>query len=475
MKTPLLLLALLAGFSFANSQNKAEMTLWANQHKPQLQALGQCPDDLREAILQLSSAPGVVDAMVKIQQESLAKFRGWSASLSTERKSELYLLSRYPELAHKLYTAPSTTSKDLEPILAKYPPEIHGLGLELASKKSLLQEFVSQLEQSKQVFKNSLKTHSDEVKAAGQLLQEHPEYLSALFQQPNLLKETGSWFKVMPKELSAMLVQLAGKLDTSSELENWKQVLIANPLAFKELQEAAKSYAYDSKEPEYRQHPRGNKPSFGTQQPRYFYESFYLHPSPWWFGRPDASVNVSYWYPLPNWVVSGSHTDENGITTIAHLPSFGFLGQHFGSLENCKRFPNLTHAMLLQWEAYGHRSEEFYAMVGKWVQDQGGKLQRDWLQNDDQRPDRLREFANFENRFLEKQDTEGKIPTRDELLVSLATEFPNLAASLPSPMQKAIPPGNKLPVNGSIEVNLELTESHYWRALSRLNNTWDSN
>ena len=473
MKYYLLWLMVVGLYGPVSAQERQELPLWVKENSTRLAALNNCSDELREAILQLSTQPLLIDGLMEEKQQALTKFKSWTRAFSAFRQSELYLLSRYPDLVRQLYLSPSATPQDLEPILSKYPQDLHGVGFLMASKKPKLNQLMLFIDENDKRLQKLLRSESPEIQNSVRLLVQHPEYLDAVLQLPEFLKSLGSWQTNFPKDLSDQLSKIGKDKERAAELQHWMQVLTKNPGAWSELQVAAKAYTYDPKEPDYRASPRSLISSFGESKPRFYFEHFYLHPSPWWFGKPSATPDVNFWYPMPHWIFRGYYTDPKSEKVLLfHLPDAQFMVKHFSSPANWEQYPHLTDALLQQWEAFPNHTVSSYVQIGQWVETNRTQLSQNWMVADASRPERIKSYARLQSAFTAQQDNQEAVATLQAVLDQNKSAYPLLSAANGSPMEQNISPGGTSETLPKFATQPKDPESAYWIALSRLQNTW---
>ncbi|HEX2899868.1 MAG TPA: hypothetical protein VHS96_09130, partial [Bacteroidia bacterium] len=167
---------------------------------------------------------------------------------------------------------------------------------------------------------------------------------------------------------------------------------------------------------------------------------------PRWYDYP-------YWYPQPYWNHCGYYYGAGGVLIVYGMPSPYFTWWYFNHPWHHHHYPHLTHHFLRYHEGHRDSPGGFHREVNNWVGQNQDVFGKDWLKNDGKRPDRIKEFGQFEVSYHNAVVSQpGKTPSEQVYFETHSKDYPNLSASVnasPRPASKPTvsQPSEAWPVN----------------------------
>ncbi len=270
------------------------LTLWAlssnNSTDPlRAEALMAYPLKIRQAVIEVSLYPKLIEEIRALQQNSARQFQSWIAPFDRKQQIELYQLSRFPKLINEIVVDAAGNPKQIETLSQVYPKEIHHAALTWGTQHLDLLKKINDLNQSNnQQFSQLLQGYPPEAKQAFMILLQHPDTLDILTKNPGLAAQLGTLAKqqnpTAQKKFSAL----------SPELQQ-KNTVALDPQAAA-LQAAAKSFT-DKADTEFNEVLDPSK----AAQMNVNYDPYY---SSYWSLTPGFYDNP-YWYGAPGWGYGG--------------------------------------------------------------------------------------------------------------------------------------------------------------------------
>jgi hypothetical protein len=245
----------------------------------------------------------------------------------------------------------------------------------------------------------------------------------------------GDFYKRNPQlvktEFETLNLELARQ--KAKDTEEWKQQMKNNPEASNEMKQAAQEYA---KENGY------NENDYHETSP-VIIEHYHYYPYPFWCGYPWWYEHY-YWYPYPYWYHWGFYFWHGEIIWIGE-PSWFFVHWHFHHHHyhhHFHKYPHLTNHYFNYYYGPRRSSSSNTNEVSGWVNGHRAEMPKDFLKNDAQRVDRIREYGKLDMN-LEQQRKEN--PTiqikRDDYIKEHSAEYPHLQA----PKEEIAKPAEPVP------------------------------
>jgi len=399
-----------------------------------LLTIASYPDTIRLNILEACLKPEILVKAENLQKSSSQSFREVVSEYTKEEQSKFWDLSRYPGLIEKIGTGEKKSKDDLERIASEYPSEIRSTILEYGKKNhSTITEINNLNIKTNEEFEKILAAYPDNIKTAYRKLSLHaPEGLNTLATNMHLAVMLGDMYKSDPNKTIQLLDSVKKKHEEQSaaNLEDWKSGLEKNPGAKRELEKAAKEFAKENKSDEeeddvYRSASDSPKTEI-KENPAII--NYVVQPYPYWVGYPWW-YDYPYWRPYPYWYHTGFYYGSGGITYIG-LPSPYFMQWYFFHPYHHYYYSHFTDYSLGYHSAhYGprHQSTGFNSVVNRWSKVNGANLPRGYLNQDAQRPERIKELGRFEMDYHNNtKGMFGKNLTRPQFLRNNRNYYPRL-------------------------------------------------
>ena len=286
--------------------------------------------DVREAILQVSLYPQILEQLQKNQSQTVESFHRIVHGFDQKKQAWFYTITRYPELMHTLATLPDKQNKeDVYKLLPNQDADLKEAAWELYdSKKRDLIKVDNVNIAAKQDFDKTIESLDASAKASFQKLSNMPDVLTLLTNNIDLTTRLGEHYKSNPTALNERLAAIHDSLNVQNQYEiaAYKKQMADDPKAQDELSQAAKDYAKEN----------------GYDVPAQQYddadnENYYANPYSYWFGYPGW-YSYPLWYPGSFWFDTGLYFGIGGYG-IWGMPGYGFSNWFFGGHYN--RYPNL--------------------------------------------------------------------------------------------------------------------------------------
>ena len=249
-------------------------------------ALADAP--MRDAILDASRYPDVIDQVAQIREASSREFRSRLDPLPRSKQGALWELVRYRELVDELIFVGRPVPEAIGEIVAPYPERVREIARGLTPDDfDLLVEIANLMAQAERQTASVLIRLPLETQASFEMLIERPDLLAAMVNQPLLVERLARMSRADLQRARAAFtkqheIQLAAD---RNEIDSWRQTIDNNPEVRTQLVESAEQFAQDQ----------------GYRSPRETVVErtevhHYRHPYPWWFGPPSWRIGL-HWYP----------------------------------------------------------------------------------------------------------------------------------------------------------------------------------
>lgn len=432
MRTYLFLCTLLfvTGVVFAQT-DKALLRDLAKDNQKSIEALALYPEDIRLAILEASKYPEVLIKMQGIRDKTSTAFRTLIEDYPRQTQDYFYDFTRYPGLVKTLVAERNNTGairRALEVLPANKRDEAIGV---VERQAGTLAKIHDLNETAFGAYENLIAGYSAPAQQAFRALLGLPEVVDILNEDLRFTILVGDVYREDPAWAIHKMdsLNLAVARAHALEQEEWKKNIENDPQARQELQAAAREYAneygyvdeiYDIGTDDLYAAPA---PAAPAQVVRTYY-----YPYPYWFGYPWWSPQPC-WRPYPYWWYWGFYPYHSTVVII-HMPSYHFMHWYFHRPYHHHRYNRLSTHFVNHY--YGHRNSgtTISSGVGDWRNNNRTIISDDWLSDKNRVPDRLREYARFEQgrqAFNDKNPT--KALTREAYLEKNTRQYPELARS----------------------------------------------
>jgi hypothetical protein len=428
-----------------------------------VEALALYPLETRNSILQAAMYPEVLLRLEHIQSKVRGEFIELIKDLSRQDQSDFYELTRYDGLMEQLaLDKKNQSSEKIKEILKNYPSDIHEIALKFSRRNHNLLVAANNLNTSATAsFENVLSPYSDQVKRAYRHLIELPEVLEILAENMRLTVAVGDLYRRQPDWVRTRLdsLNLEAARNNAQASEEWKNKLENDPELLQEFQNSAESYARERgySEDEIRQERQ--TVSHVT------YHHFYAYP--YWFGFP-------YWYPTSFWhrwplrYDWGFFYGPGDIVFLTGMPSFYFTYWHFASPLNHYYFPYLSSSFLNHFRQHPRTTTGVSAGVSTWLSDNRENVPRNFLADDGQQVERMREYGQFESEYRERSTgMGGQSVSREAYLQANVNRFQRLAEPGLSETEIRTPQAREGSTRGRMEGEAARSRSRFDDGLQR--------
>ncbi|MEZ4774833.1 MAG: hypothetical protein R3D00_16730 [Bacteroidia bacterium] len=379
----------LIGLSAFSQDDKATRINFSDEDNLLIQSLALYPDATIKVILEATMQPDALVRIGSVRKNTESQFRKIIAPFNQDVQAQFYELARYPDLVSALVLDGKQSKLDIMAILAGFPEDIHADALDLGRKRyKELVEIHQLLETANQSFHAIADEYPYEEKLALEQLVQMPDVLDILMNNFQATVALGGMYRRDPDRVwyLADSVQTEVANERVRELADWKTDLENDPEAQQELQAAAANFAdengYDSRT--YR--APLNENDFYHQYPMPYPSYSYWFGYPWWYSH-------AMWYPLPYWYYWGFYYGPGGQMVIYDLPSWYFLDWYFSTSYNHYYYPHLSHRYLTHYEHHRTSTLSATSRIRDWSEQNRFASSGDWLQNDPNRVERLRDFG----------------------------------------------------------------------------------
>lgn len=410
--------------SIANAQVYSIMQDLEEEEKKSIEAIALYPEEERNAILEASTHPEILIRMQNIRRKTEDQFQEVIALLSREDQQKMYSLSRYPELLSEMCESGKKKSKkEIQELTENYPEEVQKDAGYLNRKYFDRLEDINALYQNSQsAFEDLLEPYSEKLHLAYLRLLKLPEVVSILTENMGLTVLLGDAYSKNPvllkQELDSLNVIVAEQ--KAKELKEWKQYLEENPEAMEEFEQASQEFA---KEQGYSETIYDDN----YYARRYTSEIFvypYWQPYPYWFGWPWWYA-YECWYPYPWWYHWGYYYGPGNVIVFVGLPSSYFMYWHFAYYSHCYYYPHFTNVIVNYYYSNPDLNNSITSSVSRWEAETKKDLPVNWLENSDDRVERIREYGKFKMNYNETiRNLNTSAPSQREYMKLNKQQYP---------------------------------------------------
>ncbi|MCX6292154.1 MAG: hypothetical protein NT126_10370 [Bacteroidetes bacterium] len=422
----------------AQNDNRTRMEQLARYDSADVNALAAYPENNRKTCFEISSHPEGIVRLNDIQKHSNEQFKTILSSYSKEEQQKIWNLTRYQGLTGQLVAGGKKNSSETETILKDYPKEIHDDAVNYSTNHFELLENIEKVNtQFNSSFENIIREYSPETQSAFREIIRTPEVITILNNNMHMTVQLGDLYKRNPEMVMNYFSELNLELaqQKAKDLAEWKETISKDPDAKKELKQSAEEYA---KENGYAENDYRNVNPVVVEH--YVYMPYpYWCGYPWWHAEP-------YWYPYPHWYHWGFYYWQDDFVWIGP-PSWFFLHWHFSHHTNFYHYPHITNSYLHYYHGPRRAVVSNTVVVHSWVRDNRNNLPHGFLKDDAQRPDRIKEYGQFQVNYDEHIRNNPKAPVnRNDFLQQHANEYPHLQPATSQPIKtRNITPSNTQP------------------------------
>lgn len=436
-------------FGYAQQDDNVLLEQLSAQDSGIVSEVIQHPESIRTVILEASMHPEIIARIEVVQKKSSEGFFQLISSYEKEEQKEIWDITRYPGLVEELTSGGKKSKTEIAEILKNYPEEIHKTATKQGKENYSLLVKINELNKnSNQDFTSIIKDSPTAVQATFRQLLQQPDVLSMLSQNIQEAILLGDIYKSNPVMVKQKLDALNSEytIQRAKEVEDWKKSLEENPEVKKEFYKSAEEYArengYDARE-------------YKTRKTEVIV-NYTIYPYPYWFGYPRWHASP-YWYPYPYWYDWGFYYGPQENIIVVGLPSYYFTYWYFNQPHHHYNHPYLSHHFVNYYEGHHNSYSGYRRGVTRWERDNRNYLSEDWLRNDGNRPNRLKEYGRLE---MDRGNYNRRNPQnnleRDEYLRKNQEQYPKLKPitteekermrARPSPQTSPRPPsGQQLP------------------------------
>ncbi len=424
MKKLKIVFLFLIAFKIVNAQDDKEIFYdIIEEDRISVEALALYPEETRNAILVASIQPEIMMRLENIQAQVRRKFINLIEERPQEEQREMYELSRYDGLLEQIASDRERKSEEeIHEILRDYPEDIHETAMKLGRRNHDLLYSANVLYQSaNSSFENVIDPYDDEVKRAYRHLVQLPEVIEILADNMRLTVAVGDLYRREPQWVRARLdsLNLEAARTNAKEAEEWKQRLEDDPELAGEFQNSAENYAQE----------RGYTEEEIRQEREVVthvaYHHFYSYP--YWFGSPHW-YPVSFWHRWPLRYDWGFFYGPGNVMFLTGMPSFYFTYWHFAMPLNHFYYPHLSSTFVNHYRQHPRSTTGVSAGVSTWLSDNRQNVPRNFLADDGQQVQRMREYGRFESEYRERvAESPDRPVSREEFLQANNRQYQTLA------------------------------------------------
>lgn len=437
------------------AQTKGLMDQVRDEEKDAIEAIALYPEKERSMILDAAQHPEVLVRLENMQAKSASDFRNLIGYLPEEDQKKVYNISRFPVLMYMITEGgKKKSSQRLNEVLADYPDEIASDVRYLHDQHFDLLAQVHQLYvESDTAFKDALNSYPADIQKTYKELIGLPEIMMIMSNNLNMTVLLGDLYRNNPEkiknELDSLNVVVAEK--KAKELNDWKEALEKDPQAMAEYENESQDFAS--------QH-NYTQSDYSQSLPDRYQTDVYVHhmwqPYPYWFGCPWW-YGYDCWYPYPWWYHWGYYYGPGYTIVIIGMPSAYYLNWHFKHIRHFYNFPHFSNVLIHYSQTHSKDITTVTTATQRWIRDNHEQLPNEWLKDDGNRIDRIKEYGKF-NMDYEASIANGtnNIPSQRDYLAKHAKEYPSLEPVLkekPDALKKQEPviqrnePSNNEPAN----------------------------
>jgi hypothetical protein len=399
--------------------------------KASIEALVLYPEGTRNDILQASLYPEMVVRISEMQRLTSQQFADLLAPFSQDDQQRFWEVARYPGLVENIATRGGLKQADLQ----GFPDDVHDDAVWADQyHRPTVMKMNDLYGASQTAFEALLRTYPPRAQTAFRNLVALPEVMNILSESLKMTVLVGDMYRKDPAwvshKLDSLNLEVARK--NAEDLQAWRDSLSANPQALQEFQQASEEFRAEQ-----------GQPVVTTQQvvQHTTVVNYQYNPYPWWYGYPTW-YGYPYWYPQPYYYDWGYYYGPGGVIVVNYLPSPYFTWWYFQRPWHHHHYPHLTHHFLCYHEGHHNSPGGFHREVENWTDEHRNEFGKDWLKNDAGRPDRIKEFGQFEVSYHNAVATQPtKTPNQQTYFETHSKDYPKLNAAV-----QASPPSVSKPV-----------------------------
>jgi hypothetical protein len=306
-----------------------------------LEDLSLYPDEVRSAVLTVSSHPQTLAEINRVHRRSSDEFAELLRDLPREEQEKLWDLVRYPALVGELVEGGVRSESEAREIAARYPEPIRETAVEVARDHidRLVRIHALRLEAELE-FDSLLEEYPEETQEAFRTLVGRPEVLTILTEHMHMAVLLGGAYVRDPEGVAADLAALGLEVAqrNAEAHQEWEETLENDPEARGELAAAAKEYAADVGD------------EFGTvtgTQVTVVSAAPWWAVYPYWYGYPGWRVSMAFgvpyflWYSAPWWWYSGFYYGPAYHPVYWRAPTYHFVRWHAQKYRHHRRYGHL--------------------------------------------------------------------------------------------------------------------------------------
>jgi hypothetical protein len=403
--------------SVPNAPGKAPLT---EEDKRIVRALALYPAETRQAILEATLYPEIIEALGKIAENSRKAFRDLVGDLSRESQALVWDVVRYPAMLDAVTAlGPSPSEDAVRQAIADQPPEAQEKLLQLIEQAPELAAQAHEIRlKAEQETDTLLSGYPLNVESAFRVVIEHPEALAKMNERPDVVERIAEVYRRDPDLVLARLEEVSQQIDADYDeaVQAWAQQLEANPEAAEQLVSASDAYAQEKGLPELE--PQDADPTTevnvdvtvdasaeSAPAPGETYSGEELQPYPYYYGPPPGYDD---YYPYYQQDYAGYYLNEIGELVITGLVTYAFADWIFDDHDDhWDDYPDFSSEVIVNvdrdnvWIGGGNDR------VRDWMDDNRGDLPDGWFDNDGELRDRMHDYAGSHEDFKEWRDQGG--------------------------------------------------------------------
>ena len=376
-----------------------------------IESLSLYSPELREAVLEVTRYPKVIEDIAANQLRTSRQFRERIEKLPRDSQEKIWEIVRYPAVVDLLIAHPEANSDALKKELDELhdvPGAIRDQAASVSGDESrFLAEVQSIRRDAEEAFNTLLDPYPLRIQSSFRSLVDQPETLSLLAERPDLTEKVARAYRADPVGALRRLGEMGDELSERYErdLEEWEAGLEADPELEAEMRRASEDFAreegldttapvpeeasvttqMESGEPE-EERETSTSVSVYVQYAHY----------PYWYGYPYW-YSSAYWRPRPYWSHWGWYYGPSRGVVVIGYPSYRYSRWHF-SHYRYGRYPRYSAYRV----GYVQRHPSQFGgnrAVGNWVGDNRNRLPNDYLKNDAGLSNRMQELSQFDRDF----------------------------------------------------------------------------
>ena len=314
----------------------------AQEDRTAIDALVMYPENLRDAIFEISAQPELLARAGRMHRTAAASFQRIVSCVTPAEQRMAYDIARYPGLAADLVET-SNSPGDFQKILINYPTAIHSAAMALATRRQpcdILANTNSLQGGIDGAYQSLIGEYPKETVAAMNLLLAHPEILDLLLDNMDQSVLVGSMFKKDPGFVRKRAAEIGKAVSANNEKaeQDWKNMLGSHPMAIGDLTQAAAAYATATRR------DVSSRATGAMAPPAYSF----------WFGYPPGAS----WYSYPDYFQWGFYYDTDGSLAVVSLPSGDFV-----AWLDPNAYPQLASVIGTFYKTHSDMTGSFYAAV----------------------------------------------------------------------------------------------------------------